>query len=116
MASDLVNDSAKFAQILRGLGFEEGHALHAVVGNNNLTFALFGGAWMLGGICSSGDVALSSAAIAGQVRSNHIFGRYTKIIVTCHGQRAQPKAVYMAFPTCKWSLVTMAKLRQGLQL
>ena len=67
MASDLVRDSAKFAQILRGLGFEEGHALHAVVGNNNLTFSLFGGAWMIGGVCSSGDVALSSYAIAGQV-------------------------------------------------
>ena len=88
MASDLVRDSSKFAQILRGLGFEEGHALHAVVGNNNLTFALFGGAWLLGGICSSGDVALSSAAIAGQVYNNHIFWRYTKIIAACQSQRS----------------------------
>ena len=67
-ASDLIKDSQGFALALKGLGFGCGDAIHTVIGNHNLTLGLMGGAWTLGGICSSGDIALDSKAIAGQVR------------------------------------------------
>ena len=66
-ASQFETAAKKFAVILGGLGFQKGDALHVCIGNHNYCYALFGGVWTLGGLCSCGDVALDPNAIAGQV-------------------------------------------------
>ena len=59
----------RFSAIFRNKGFKKGHSLLAFVGNNNFMYAAYGGAWILGGRVSSGDVSLDSSSIASQVIS-----------------------------------------------
>ena len=67
MASEFETYSKKFAVVLGRLGFQKGDYIHACVGNNNLVFPLFGGAWTLGGICSTGADTMGPSSIHGQV-------------------------------------------------
>ena len=68
MASDFERYSKKFAVVLQQLGFHKGDYIHTVVANNNLLFPVFGGAWILGGICSTGADTIGPTSIHEQVR------------------------------------------------
>ena len=67
MASDFERYSKKFAVVLQQLGFHKGDYIHTVVANNNLLFPIFGGAWILGGICSTGADTIGPTSIREQV-------------------------------------------------
>jgi hypothetical protein len=57
----------RFSVIFQQYGFTTGDAIFAYVGNHNLLYPAFGGAWILGGIVSSGDVSLDYTSMASQV-------------------------------------------------
>jgi len=68
MASDVEKIAQKFAVVLHKLGFGKGDSIHFCLDNDNYVFPLCGGAWLLGGTCSTGNAALDSKAIASQVK------------------------------------------------
>ena len=57
----------RFSVIFQRNGFSAGDAILAYVGNHNLLYPAFGGAWILGGKVSSGDVSLDYTSMASQV-------------------------------------------------
>ena len=57
----------RFSIIFQENGFTKGDSLIAYIGNHNLLYPMFGGAWLLGGRVSSGDETLETKSIISQV-------------------------------------------------
>ena len=57
----------RFSIIFQENGFKKGDSIIAYIGNHNLLYPMFGGAWLLGGRVSSGDETLETKSIISQV-------------------------------------------------
>ena len=57
----------RFSIIFYENGFTKGDTIIAYVGNHNLLYPMFGGAWLVGGRVSSGDDNLETKFITSQV-------------------------------------------------
>ncbi|XP_059093403.1 luciferin 4-monooxygenase-like isoform X1 [Tigriopus californicus] len=68
-ATDALNYGKRFGAFFEQHGFKRGHVVHLILGNENLTFPICFGAWILGGCVSTGDVNLEPRSLAAQLNT-----------------------------------------------